>query len=152
MHQAGAHPVRPSVDWLPASAIVTGEVVCHHPFGLGIRLHDRDKYGHVDPPFVSSDPIRGPEDYPPIGMIVRARVVGYAGARAQLRLHLEGVHQPSGGAGPGSKIALVRVAWSLLTTGADRSSARTITAASIAVAQPSGFVWAGEAERWQSRG
>jgi len=83
MHRAGACPVRPADDRLPAGTLVTGEVVCHHPFGLGIRLHDRDEHGHVDVPHVSSDPVRGPEDYPPIGKVVRARVVGYSGANAQ---------------------------------------------------------------------
>jgi hypothetical protein len=91
MHQAGACPVRPSDDRLPAGTIVTGEVVCHHPFGLGIRLHNRDECGHVDVPCVSSDPVRGPEDFPPIGMVVGAWVVGYIGANAQLRLHLKGI-------------------------------------------------------------
>jgi hypothetical protein len=80
--------VRPSDDRLPAGTIVTGEVVSHHPFGLDIRLHDRDQHGHIDVPYVSSDPVRG---FPPIGMVVRARVVGYIGATAQLRLHLKGV-------------------------------------------------------------
>jgi hypothetical protein len=101
MHQAGACPVRPPDDRLPAGTIVTGEVVCHHPFGLGICLHDRDEYGHVDVPYVSSDPVHGPEDYPPIGIVVRARVVSYSGANAQLRLHLKGVQQPSGGGATG---------------------------------------------------
>lgn len=76
---------------------MTGEVVCHHSFGLSIRLYDRDEYGHIDIPHVSSDPVHGPDDLPPIGTVVRARVVTYS--PTQVRLHLKGVQQPDGGIG-----------------------------------------------------
>jgi predicted RNA-binding protein with RPS1 domain len=67
---------------------VTGVVVCHHPFGLGVRLEDREEYGHVDVPQIRDGVVRGVEDYPPVGERVRGRVLGHAGD--QLRLTLRG--------------------------------------------------------------
>jgi exosome complex RNA-binding protein Csl4 len=64
---------------------VSGVVVCHHPFGLGIRLDERHEYGHVDVAQISEGIIRDADDYPPVGERVRARVLGYAGDQLTLR-------------------------------------------------------------------
>jgi hypothetical protein len=48
MHDAGAAPVVDENDRLAVGTSVTGIVVCHHHFGLGVRLDGRDEYGHVD--------------------------------------------------------------------------------------------------------
>jgi ribosomal protein S1 len=89
MHAAGAVPAIPEDQRLEQGLVVSGVVVCHHPFGLGVRLADREEYGHVDVPQISDGMIRGPEDYPAVGEHVRGRVLGYAGD--QLRLTLRGV-------------------------------------------------------------
>jgi hypothetical protein len=38
MHSHGDEIIRPEHDRLQAGATVTGVVVCHHPFGLGMFL------------------------------------------------------------------------------------------------------------------
>jgi predicted RNA-binding protein with RPS1 domain len=82
MHRTGA--VVP-VD-LPHGDEVRGEVVCRHPFGVGLYLPDQRTYGHVDG-IQMPDSVSSPADYPEIGSPVRARVLGVADGR-QLRLSL----------------------------------------------------------------
>jgi hypothetical protein len=65
MHDPGAAPVVDEGDRLPEGTRVKGVVVCHHPFGLGMRLSGRDECGHVDiisiaPPNVRLD---GSQDF-----------------------------------------------------------------------------------------
>lgn len=83
MHRAGA--VEPVA--LPAGEIVRAEVVCHHPFGLGLYLLDHDTYGNVNATEVAEADVHGPEDFPPVGGKVTARVLGLSGPR-QLGLSL----------------------------------------------------------------
>jgi hypothetical protein len=89
MHDVGAAPVIPESNRLAVGQRVSGVVVCHHHFGLGVRLHDRNEYGHVDIPQIAaqaSTPLRGPADYPPIGVKVEGRVLGYSGDQLRLTL------------------------------------------------------------------
>jgi hypothetical protein len=92
MHDAGSAPVIPEADRLAVGDRVSGVVVCHHHFGLGVRLDDRNEYGHVDIPQIAaraSTRLHGPEDYPPIGAAVVARVIGYSGDQLRLTLREE---------------------------------------------------------------
>src|SRR3954462_3702173 len=41
---------------------------------------------HVNVPDISDGRISGPRDYPAVGAVVEARVLGYSGAQRQLRL------------------------------------------------------------------
>jgi predicted RNA-binding protein with RPS1 domain len=83
MHRVGAvEPVE-----LPAGETVRAEVVCHHPFGLGLYLPDHDTYGNVNATEVDGPDVHGPEDFPPVGSEVTARVLGLSGPR-QLGLSL----------------------------------------------------------------
>jgi predicted RNA-binding protein with RPS1 domain len=88
MHGPGHAPVLDEQDRLATGARVTGEVVCHHHFGLGVRVDDRDEYGHVDITAISPREVqlRCPEDFPRLGTRVEVRVLGYS--RDQLRLSL----------------------------------------------------------------
>lgn len=91
MHNAGAAPVVDENDRLSVGSKVRGVVVCHHEFGLGLRLDGRDEYGHVDiiaiaPPDVQ---LAGPQDFPPIGTEVAGRGLGYAGDQLRLSLREE---------------------------------------------------------------
>ncbi len=47
MHE-GPRTQVPAEHRLPAGAKVFVTVVCHHPWGIGIRLADGTQYGHVD--------------------------------------------------------------------------------------------------------
>jgi hypothetical protein len=69
---------------------VRGIVVCHHVYGLGIYLPDRDEYGHVNitaikPP---GERIDGPADFPPVGGPIEGTVLGYTGVDQQLRVSM----------------------------------------------------------------
>jgi hypothetical protein len=76
----------PETQQLPAGAMVTATVICHHPWGIGVQLPQTSQYGHVNVPVISDGAIRGPEDYPPIGhTTAAAAVLGYSGT-GQLRL------------------------------------------------------------------
>ena len=86
MHDHGAELARPENDRLSGGTEVCGIVVCHHHYGLGVYIADRDEYGHVNLPFVGPGRLRGPEDFPAIGTNVNATVFGYTGIDAQLRL------------------------------------------------------------------
>jgi hypothetical protein len=86
MHDHGAELARTENDRLSEGAQVSGIVVCHHHYGLGVYIPGRDEYGHVDIPFVGPGRLRGPEDFPTIGADVDATVSGYTGIHAQLRL------------------------------------------------------------------
>jgi len=78
----------PTTAQLPAGMRVTGVVVCHHPFGLGVRVDAWNQYGHADVPSIRDGVVSGPADYPPIGRTVSALVLGYSGS-SQLRLTLK---------------------------------------------------------------
>lgn len=86
MHDHGADLARAQSDRLSEGAQVNGIVVCHHHFGIGIYIPDRDEYGHINLPSIGPGPLRGPQDFPPIGATVNATVFGYTGLDAQLRL------------------------------------------------------------------
>ena len=90
MHAHGAELARPESEWIATGTPVSGAVVCHHHFGLGVWIPDHGQYGHVMiteivPPGVR---IRGPDDFPPIGSAVEAIVLGYTGRFSQLRLSI----------------------------------------------------------------
>jgi predicted RNA-binding protein with RPS1 domain len=92
MHSHGADIVKPEHDRLHAGISVTGAVVCHHAFGLGMFLADRDEYGHVNITEVKPGAVRGPEDFPAIGSSVEGIVLGYTGIHDQLRISLRQAH------------------------------------------------------------
>ncbi|MCU1680181.1 MAG: hypothetical protein JWQ81_920 [Amycolatopsis sp.] len=73
---------------------VHAEVVCHHPFGLGLYLLDYDTYGHVNIPNVADTVVHGPEEFPPIGAQVWAQSFGIRGDGRQLNLTMKGVTAP----------------------------------------------------------
>ncbi|EWM18676.1 hypothetical protein [Kutzneria sp. 744] len=83
MHRPGAV----ELVALPVGEVVRGEVVCHHPFGLGLYLPDHDTYGNVNATEVEGEDVHGPEDFPAIGSAVTARVLGLNGPQ-QLALSL----------------------------------------------------------------
>jgi ribosomal protein S1 len=89
MHGHGEELKRQAGAQRSKGASVTGTVVCHHPFGLGVHIDDCNEYGHVNITEIGVDPLRGPEDFPPIGSVVTATVLGYTGIHAQLRLTLK---------------------------------------------------------------
>ena len=89
MHDHGEELTRQAAAQRSEGATVTGTVVCHHPFGLGIHIDDGNEYGHVNITEIGVDPLRGQEDFPPIGSVVTATVLGYTGIHAQLRLTLK---------------------------------------------------------------
>jgi len=76
----------PEDQELPEGTRITGEVICHHAFGMGVRLDGPVQYGHVNITEISQGPLRGPEDFPPIGSHVSVVVIGYTGIGGQLRL------------------------------------------------------------------
>jgi len=84
MHEDQRSCVAPD-DHLTEGTFVTGMVICHHPFGIGVRLDESGQYGHVDVPFIRNKVTRGPDDYPAIGQAISAVVLGYDGF-GQLRL------------------------------------------------------------------
>jgi predicted RNA-binding protein with RPS1 domain len=89
---------------LPAGTLVQATVICHHPFGIGVRLTDGTQFGHVNVPEITDAAIRGIEDYPPIGLTTAAAVLGYRGT-GQLRLSLRQsgtttTRPPDGGSQP----------------------------------------------------
>jgi predicted RNA-binding protein with RPS1 domain len=86
MHEDPA-PQVPREHRLPAGARVSATVLCHHPWGVGIRLADSTQDGHVDVPFIRDGPVRGPQDYPPVGQAMPAVVIRYSGT-GQLRLSM----------------------------------------------------------------
>lgn len=87
MHQAGS--AEPAV--LPRGEVVDAEVVCHHPFGLGLHLPAHGAYAHVNVPEISATVVRGPGDFPPIGSAVRARSFGPSGEGRHLTMSLREV-------------------------------------------------------------
>jgi predicted RNA-binding protein with RPS1 domain len=91
MHDVGAVPFVDENDRLAAGTKVTGVVVCHHEFGLGVQLDGRGDYGHVDIVAIAPRYVRlaGPQDFPPIGTEVAGRVLGYAGDQLGLSLREE---------------------------------------------------------------
>jgi ribosomal protein S1 len=89
MHDHGEELTRPAAAQRSEGSAVTGTVVCHHPFGLGVHIDDGDEYGHVNITEIGVDSLRGPEDFPPIGSAVTVTVLGYTGIHAQLRLTLK---------------------------------------------------------------
>jgi hypothetical protein len=89
MHDPGAAPVVEEHDRLAIGTEVTGEVVCHHHYGLGVRLDERDEYAHVDIISIGLPDRGGPADFPPIGSRVRGKVLGYAGDQLKLILRRE---------------------------------------------------------------
>ncbi|MEV6639031.1 hypothetical protein [Amycolatopsis sp. NPDC051371] len=76
---------------LPAGEVVDAEVVCHHPFGLGLHLAEYDAYAHVDIPEVGGTLVRGPADFPAVGSAVRARSFGPSGEGRPLTMSLRGL-------------------------------------------------------------
>jgi hypothetical protein len=90
MHERGPELAERVTAHLAVGTRVSGTVVCHHVFGLGVWLPEHGQYGHVNitsiaPPGV---PLRGPEDFPLIGSVVEGTVLGYTHRDAQLTLSL----------------------------------------------------------------
>jgi hypothetical protein len=83
MHDHGPKIVKPENERSSEGDTVNGFVICHHPFGIGVYIPDRDEYAHVDGP---AEEVRGEDDLPPIGAKVSGTVLGYS--RDQLKLSL----------------------------------------------------------------
>jgi hypothetical protein len=86
MHDPGAAPIVEEQNRLMTGTHVTGEVVCHHQYGLGVRLDGRNEYAHVDITAIGLAEGRGQEDFPPFGSRVRGTVLGYSGDQLKLTL------------------------------------------------------------------
>lgn len=87
MHDHGADLASPERHRLPEGATVSGTVVCHHLFGLGMYIESRDEYAHVDIPFIGPD-VQDENDFPRVGERVEGTVFGYSGLHSQLRVGL----------------------------------------------------------------
>jgi hypothetical protein len=61
---------------LPTGTAVIGVVICHHGFGLGLRIDEYGQYGHVDVPEISAGGVAGRQDYQAIGAVTPATVIG----------------------------------------------------------------------------
>ena len=73
-----------STEELTAGTPVEGVVVCIHVFGLGIYLRRERLFGHVNVTAMCVEQTHGLDDYPPVGIGLALRVLGYSGG--QLRL------------------------------------------------------------------
>ncbi|RJQ78001.1 hypothetical protein D5S17_13820 [Pseudonocardiaceae bacterium YIM PH 21723] len=89
MHRPGSADPLPADRLPPIGALVAGEVVCHHAFGLGLYLMDFATYGHVNLPEI-------PGEFPAIGSAVTGIFLDISGNR-QLRLSLRWVHRTLAG-------------------------------------------------------
>lgn len=93
LHDAGADIEACRSRRLAAGTEVSAEVICHHPFGLGVRIVAFGELGHLD--IDAIQPARGtivdPLTYPEIGSQIPAIVLGYSG-QDQLRLRM--ISQP----------------------------------------------------------
>jgi hypothetical protein len=85
----------PEGNRLASGTRVSGTVVCHHHFGLGMsvadhdayaHVTDHDAYGHVNITAISRRPFRGPEDFPSVGSSVSGEVLGYTGDQLAIEL------------------------------------------------------------------
>ncbi len=80
-------PTSPSSD-LEAGQAVRAVVVCIHVFGLGVWLPEQAVFGHVNVDLKWVPSPSALDDYPTVGTLLTANVLGYSGARHQLRLEL----------------------------------------------------------------
>ena len=87
MHEAGSA----EFFTLPAGEVVAAEVICHHPFGLGLRLPEFDAHAHVNITEISETVVHGPKEFPAIGSRVLARSFGPSGEGHHLTMTLRGV-------------------------------------------------------------
>ena len=89
MHNAGADIEARRSRRLDAGLEVSAEVICHHPFGIGVRMVAFGELGHLD--VVAIQPTRGtivdPSTFPEVGSQIRVVVLGYSG-QDQLRLRM----------------------------------------------------------------
>ena len=90
MHDHGDEIRKPEGERSSEGEEVQAVVVCHHHFGLGLYIPNRDEYAHVNITSVKAqgERIDGPDDFPPIGSHVRGIVLGYTGIHDQLRVTL----------------------------------------------------------------
>jgi len=79
-------PLLPEGADLAPGTQVEGSVICHHPYGFGVRLSSVDQYGHVNITDVSDAENIRESDFPPIGSVLALTVLGYSGVGRQLRL------------------------------------------------------------------
>lgn len=80
---------------VPVGVVVRAEVVCQHPFGLGLYLPEIDTYGNVNIVNIPSHDgaiVSGPAQFPKIGSSVRARSLGVSG-NGQLTLDLKNLDE-----------------------------------------------------------
>jgi hypothetical protein len=90
MHDHGDEIKTPEAERRAEGEQVRGIVVCHHVYGLGMYLPDRDDYAHVNITSIkpSGERVAGPADFPPVGDEVEGAVLGYTGIDQQLRVRL----------------------------------------------------------------
>jgi hypothetical protein len=81
-----------AVDEIAEGTLVDVTVVCHHPYGMGVWVEDFGQFGHVNVSVIRDEPTDGLDAYPPIGVRLRAVVIGYSGQ--QLRLTTRGSDLP----------------------------------------------------------
>lgn len=86
MHDHTHDLATPDDQRLPPGTPVSGTVVCHHHFGLGMYVADQDTYGHVNITAIGPGPFRGPEDFPSVGSSVSGKVLGYTGDQLRIAL------------------------------------------------------------------
>lgn len=83
-----SHPPFPAPRELDVGTRVSAVVVCIHVFGVGVWLPDLARFGHVNASHMGVAQTQTLDDYPRIGEALPALVLGYAGARRQLRLQV----------------------------------------------------------------
>jgi hypothetical protein len=90
MHDHGDEIRKAEAERSATGEAVRGVVVCHHHFGLGLYIADRDEYAHVNITHIKppGERIDGPADFPPVGTEVPGVVLGYTGRDDQLRVSL----------------------------------------------------------------
>jgi protocatechuate 3,4-dioxygenase beta subunit len=86
MHDHTRDLTKPDEKRFAPGTAVTGTVVCHHHFGLGMYVADHDEYGHVNITAIGPGRFRGPEDFPTIGSHVSGKVLGYTGDQLRIAL------------------------------------------------------------------
>lgn len=86
MHDHTRDLATPEGNRLSRGTAVSGTVVCHHHFGLGMYVADHDAYGHVNITAIGPGPFRGAEDFPTVGSPVSGEVLGYTGDQLRIAL------------------------------------------------------------------
>ena len=92
MHTAGPEILAARTACLPDGVEVVAEVICHHAFGIGVRLVEHFDFAHLDVPAIrpTSGDLVNKLTFPPVGSRIKAVVLGYTGTDQQMRLRMPG--------------------------------------------------------------